>query len=436
MNIPATAWPRWRTGGLTLIVAAALAACGGGGGNDNTGSGSGAAGTGGAGTGGSEAVVLHMPDSTPVQPPQATGNVAADAFHWMNYRRAQSGLPAMQWQAQLEKAAAAHASYIALNDSYAAEGHDETPGKPGFTGATPMARIQAAGYTSNGVGENINGANAGMGGAYFTDNLIDAPYHRGSQLSTFTQAGAGASDFSSEGFAQTAYVIDFGAADAQAAQAKRLWAHPRPGQADAYTDWIARENPNPVPDLEGQRVGYPITLHAANGQALNVGSFTLADSRGVAVTTRQITTLRGNPLRDFAIWIPLAPLLQGMAYTATATGSLNGQDFRVQWSFSTLRDTALQVTASPGGFSGPGSAVTFSVEGGTGQYEGYTYSGRFFQNMANYPWLAGVVQKSGNQWVITRDSVACPPGTAPCGEVVATFTDTAGQKVSITLPLQ
>lgn len=433
MNIPATKWPRWRTGGLTLIVAVALAACGGGGGNDNGGSGSGGAGAGGAGTGGSEAVVLHMPDSTPVQPPQATGNVAADAFHWMNYRRAQSGLPAMQWQAQLEKAAAAHANYIALNDSYAAEGHDETPGKPGFTGATPVARIQAAGYVGNGVGENIAGANVGMGGAYFTDNLIDAPYHRGSQLSTFTQAGGGASDLGSEGVAQTAYVINFGAADAQAVQTKRLWAYPRPSQTDAYIDWIARETPNPVPDLEGQRVGYPITLHAANGQALSVGSFTLTDSRGVAVTTRQIMGTGGGPV---PIWIPLAPLLQGMTYTATAAGSLNGQNFRVQWSFSTLRDTALQVTASPGGFSGPGSAVTFFVEGGTGRYAGYTYIGRYSQSMPGYPRFTGVVQKSGTQWVFTRDSVACPPGTAPCGEVVATFIDTAGQKVSITLPLR
>ena len=73
--------------------------------------------------------------------PVATGALAADAIAWMNYRRAQIGLAPMATNDLLNRAAQAHASYIKTNNSYDSEGHNETTGKPGFTGVSPCNEL-------------------------------------------------------------------------------------------------------------------------------------------------------------------------------------------------------------------------------------------------------------------------------------------------------
>lgn len=417
---------RTRLGWSALAIALALSGCGGGDGGGTTGT----------GTDATETVTLHVPAAVASPPPMITNDAAADAFAWMNYRRAQVGLPSMERQAQLESAAAAHANYIVLNDSYSAEGHDETPGKPGFTGVTPGDRTQAAGYSEKGWSENISAANTGAAGSYFTDGLIDAPYHRSAQLSTFAQAGAAVRErISGSANSSNFYVINFGKYDTAATKGKELWSYPYPGQADAYLDWIALESPNPVPDLESQRVGYPITLHAADGQTLNARSFSLVDSRGAPVTVRQVTTLRGNPLNSYAIWIPLSPLAPGATYAAQAAGDLSGKSFQVQWSFTTLPDAPLGAAASATAFATPGSPVIFKMEGGTGRYS-LRYSWRSFNSKVGQIGVSSFAQQTSNQWVATRNAVACPTGLTPCGDLTATFSDTAGHQVSITLPIQ
>ena len=183
---------------LSLTCAAALTACGGGGSDSssstagsgtgsNTGTGTGTStGTGtGTGTGTvTETVTLLALPTTAPQAPASTGDIATDAFNWMNYRRAQIGLAAMTRQAKLDQSALAHANYISLNGS--GEGHDETPGKPGFTGATPSARAQAAGYAA-GASENISHTGNEVAGSVFTDILVDAPFHRSTQFSTYLE---------------------------------------------------------------------------------------------------------------------------------------------------------------------------------------------------------------------------------------------------------
>lgn len=411
-------------GGMCLAMALVLSGCGGGG-ND----------TSGTGTGGTEAVTLRIPAPISSPPPEATEDVAADALAWTNYARAKAGLPAIARQAQLDKAAAAHASYIAQNDSYQTEGHDETQGKPGFTGTTPVNRIRAAGFPDSWWGENIAARTPEAAGSLFTDFLVDAPYHRSAQLSTHTQAGVATQDWTGAAGAGKVYVIDFGGTDPAAAQANVLWAYPYSGQPDAYLDWIAAETPNPVPDLENQRVGYPVTLHAALGQQLDVNSFSLADSRGMPVPVRQVTTHSGAPLNHYAIWIPLSPLVPGTTYTAQAAGKLNGKSFQVQWSFTTLPDAPLGATASATAFATPGSTVTFKMEGGTGRYT-LKYSWRYFNSSASQIGFSSFTRQASNQWVATRNTVACPAGVTPCGDLTATFSDTAGHQVSITLPMQ
>ena len=357
----------------------------------------------------------------------------------MNYHRARLGLAAMARQPQLNQAAAAHANYLALNGY--AEGHDETLGHPGYTGSDIKTRIAAAGYGGVGYSENIASTPAGIAGNTSTDMLIDAPFHRSAQLSTFTQAGAATktSTFPHD-LAANIYVIDFGQTDTSSRWANLLWGYPSSGQTDSWLDWIVNESPNPAPDLNGQRVGYPITLHAANGSVLAPSGFSLTDSTGAVVAVRAVTSMppkSSMSLKDlggYALWIPLTPFTPGMTYTASASGKLNGKDFQVKWNFTTLAATPLQVNTSGPSFTGPGSALTFTLTGGSHRFSLKTYHWDYPNAMNQYPTVS--VRRSGiDEWTATRDTIACPTTTTACGELSVTFIDTAGNEVVKTVPI-
>jgi hypothetical protein len=77
------------------------------------------------------------------------GNVDLKMFR--DEMRALKPAPPLVFNLQLIDAARKHSHYIILNSMT----HDETPGKPGFTGASPGDRLKAAGYPGGGFGENI-----------------------------------------------------------------------------------------------------------------------------------------------------------------------------------------------------------------------------------------------------------------------------------------
>ena len=432
---------------LSLTCAAALTACGGGGSDSsssNPGTGTGTntgTGTGtntGTGTATESVTLLAMPTTAP-QAPASTGDIATDAFNWMNYRRAQIGLAAMKRQSQLDQAALAHANYISLNGSD--EGHNETPGKPGFTGATPSDRAKAAGYAS-GAGENISHTSNEMKGGVFTDILIDAPFHRSSQFSTYLEAGTGAKPRTAASDAwQTSYVINFSGADTSSSLNNKLWSYPSPGQNDAFLDWIVNESPSPMPDYDGKRVGYPITLHAPNGKTLSPSTFSLTDSSGNPVTVRAVTSMNLKALAAFkdlggyALWIPVSPLSAGMTYTASATGKLDGKDFSVKWSFTTLAATPLQMTTDTPGFSGPNTRLKVTLTGGSGRYEFKSANWNYDYVMPSYPGIS-IKQVAPNEWVLVRDAIACANTSSTCGKANIVLKDTAGNEISKTLTLQ
>jgi hypothetical protein len=62
-----------------------------------------------------------------------------------------SSSPPMVFNLELLKAARRHSHYMIINNKL---GHDETPGKPGFTGKRPSDRTRAAGYQRGGATEN------------------------------------------------------------------------------------------------------------------------------------------------------------------------------------------------------------------------------------------------------------------------------------------
>ncbi len=411
-----------------LAVGAVLASCGGGGGGDaETSSPPGPI------AGAATSVTIYEAPASPAVP-LATANRATNAFNWTNYQRARIGLAPFARNAALDAAAAAHIAYIAANTSYATEGHYETAGRPGFTGTGPADRAAAAGYSrmATGIGENMSGILSTLG-IEATDDLIDAPYHRQSQFAAFAEAGAAASTTAS-GF----YVIDFGGANpSPGPKVNQLVVYPAKGELAAPIDWFAREVPNPLPDLDGQRVGYPVSI-SSGAQTLVVASFVLTDDKGVAVASRSLTTRtdNGQPLRNYAFIIPLAPLAGATKYTARTTGTVDGNAFDVSWSFTTAPVTALVLTASgPALGAAAGSSVRVTASGGTGRLS--VFAGGAFSYTGAYP---GQVQFFTSELVapgvlaIVRNAVPCSGAILNCRASILAV-DGSGAQLRLELPV-
>src|SRR4051812_42606451 len=115
-----------------LAAALLLSACGGGGGGSNK--------TPVAGTPPASTSDL---DQQP-RAPALTNNVATDGLNWINYRRAQVGLPTLVRNTNIDRAAQGHSDYQKANNKVT---HDQVAGNPGFTGLHLIDRLNAAGYT-------------------------------------------------------------------------------------------------------------------------------------------------------------------------------------------------------------------------------------------------------------------------------------------------
>jgi uncharacterized protein YkwD len=83
----------------------------------------------------------------------APGSPQRLAYDQLNAARQRCGFGLLAQSARLDLAAAAHGNYMSLNSEF---GHGEVPGKPGFTGATPLDRALAAGYAPRAVGEDLS----------------------------------------------------------------------------------------------------------------------------------------------------------------------------------------------------------------------------------------------------------------------------------------
>ena len=143
--------------------------------------------------------------SVALLPARCTGvscyKILADArsagLCYANYRREQVGLAPLTARDALNTVAQNHTGYMLANNTLT---HDEQSGKPGYTGAAPNDRIQAA-YSSNATAEVVAGANrwTSQAGASLSMtpkdqlvvDLVDAPFHRAALLGSYGSAGSG-----------------------------------------------------------------------------------------------------------------------------------------------------------------------------------------------------------------------------------------------------
>jgi uncharacterized protein YkwD len=299
-----------------LVTAWALVACGGGGGSAST-------------------VPPTPVNPTPVEPgsPAATGNIATDGVNWVNFRRGQSGLPVLSRNALIDLAAQRHSSYQQQNSIT----HEQEAGKPGFTGVTLADRLTQVGYLSSSyfIGEVIS-ASTSNSGAYLTEELITAIYHRFVIFEPkFKEIGAGAVT-GSNGY--SILTIDFAANNGLGAGigAGNLATWPVNAQTGVTRNFMSDfESPDPVANQN--EVGYPISVHADGDLTVTVTSFTIQQRGGSALSVKllSLATDSAHTTKSAASIIPLTVLASNAIYDVSFSGTVGGIPVVKNWSFTT-----------------------------------------------------------------------------------------------------
>jgi uncharacterized protein YkwD len=312
---------RWNNTISALLLAGLLAACGGGGGGENA-------------TAPAEATLQQEPGA-----PAFAGDTALDGFNWINFRRAQAGIPTLTRNNVVDVAAQGHSNYQKLNNTIT---HVQTPGQPGFTGATLLDRLQAAGYVFNpsasfAYGEVIAAA-SDTSGFYLAEELVTAIYHRFVMFEPiFKEGGAGAATVPG---GYTYFTNDFTANNGfgPGLGSGQLVLYPYAGQSRVPTVFFSdQEAPDPVPDQN--EVGYPISVHANFTSDLSVDRFTVRPRGGADMAVRLLTKVT-DPQTNLsgpaaAAIIPLTVLAAGTTYDVVFSGQIDSVQIDKTWSFTT-----------------------------------------------------------------------------------------------------
>lgn len=271
-----------------------------------------------------------------------------DALATVNRYRALLDLPIMRLDPALCTAAQAHSRYLAVNKQF---GHDEKPGRPGFSGVMPWDRVRTAGYP-NGCTEDIS-SNTDAAGAIH--QLMAAPYHRIPFLEpTPVALGVGRGDNST--------TLEFDGKPGAAG----VVVYPADGQGGVPPSWRALEVPNPLRMHNAKMpVGYVISYHAflAEGTRVKFRGSKLVGEDGQIVPCYRNTPENDDHLENAILMIPMRPLDPSTKYTATVDAVAGeGLDISRTWSFMTARSTgagiSMKVRGRPGGL---GAVLTLQI---------------------------------------------------------------------------
>jgi uncharacterized protein YkwD len=294
---------------------------------------------GGGGGGSSNAVASNTASTTAlptgVGAPALTNDIATDGLNWINYRRGQVGMSTLSHSNIIDIAALGHSEYQRTNNTVT---HTQTSGKPGFTGATELDRLTAAGYlftnTNHAYGEVIS-ATSNQTGAFMAEELITAIYHRFVIFEpVFKEIGTGAAKTSS-GYAY--FTADFtannGYGPGLAASTVAVW--PFSGQTQVPINFFSDyEAPDPVPSAN--EVGYPISVHANITSKVTVQSFSVRPRGGADLAVRQLShDVDAETPASAAAIIPLSRLVSGATYDVSFSGTVDGTPVSRSWSFTT-----------------------------------------------------------------------------------------------------
>ena len=312
---------RARNCAAACAIAAALLACGGGGSGNSSGAVS------------SAAPVSTLPAGAGA--PTLTGNIPTDGLNWINYRRSLIGMPMLTHSTIIDKAAQAHSDYQKTNNVVT---HDETAGKPGFTGASLLDRLTGAGYNFGSAGYaygEVISATSNTSGFYMAEELITAIYHRFVIFEPkFKEIGTGAAT-TAAGY--TYFTSDFAAANGYGPGVGRgvIVTWPVNMQTGVTPNFFSDyESPDPVAGVN--EVGYPVSVHADITATLVVNSFSIRPRGGADLSVKLLkhATDTDTPVSAAAI-VPLTVLAGATTYDVTFSGTADGIDVSRSWSFTT-----------------------------------------------------------------------------------------------------
>jgi uncharacterized protein YkwD len=279
-------------------------------------------------------------DAPPTAPPAiavssatyAAGSAQRLAYDQLNAARLRCGFGLLAQAAPLDQAAASHGNYMSINSEL---GHGEDPGKPGFTGATPLDRARAAGYAPRAVGEDLaaGGSFSGSTAADAVRNLMAAPYHAQSLLNGFLEVGIAWNVVAS----LDTLTVDLGVpAPSQLQSLQGVATFPCAGVTDA----VARggnESPSPFPSNPDAHWGQPITV--AGPASLRIISATITGPAGpVALLVTYGSGATVDPNGTFTDgWFSVIPgvLQPGTSYAVAIDYTVASTPGSAHFSFAT-----------------------------------------------------------------------------------------------------
>lgn len=278
------------------------------------------------------------PQTNMPAPTYAAASSQLAVYNEIKAFRTALGLGELRQDAALDQAATAHVNYILQNQdiNFGALDvtgnpviHGEESTRPGFTGATPSLRAQAAGYGSQQATEVISAGTSAV------ELLVASVYHRQAlMLQNYTDFGVGVGS----NLGKTT-VIMFGAKTTQAVPATYLGTYPGNGQTGVRRNH-AEEVPNPYPDVTGyvsQQMANPVSVSGPIGTQLIVNSFTITEAgQAATISARVLSNANDSRVeRHNAFLVANGILKANTTYTVSFTGSVNGTTISKVWSFTT-----------------------------------------------------------------------------------------------------
>lgn len=332
-----------------LIATLAVTGCGGGGGDSAPSTPIGTA----------PVAPTPVPPVSTVQPAALQAAVKADypagsapeaSFNELNAFRAAQGLGPVNQNANIDIAARNHAEYIRINNS-GADPHNQTQGKPGFTGATVQERLVAAGYASTFSTEVIGfSLQAGNPDASAVDNLVNGLYHRNAMMyQGLTHVGISAESGPSP------LLANLGTIKPQVNAGDYLGLYPADKQTGVYLTH-SLESPNPFyQEMEMTvanmctKTSSPVSVASQDSTALSVTSFSVTEEGQSTPLDARIITKASTPQdgiylgKNVAYYVAKIPFKPNTKYnvrfvgkaTGDATGAANGLSIDKSWAFVT-----------------------------------------------------------------------------------------------------
>jgi len=292
----------------------------------------------------------------------STAEYQQKTLNRVNYHRALAGLEAFTVSPILNAVSQAHADYLNLNNE---TGHEETTGKDGFTGQWPDDRCETQGYAYAGIGEVISFGNQAEDGV---DALITAIYHRFILLSPgSTETGIGDAAHPTFGLVQN---INPARPSGTDAAVDIITVYPSDNQTGVPLKFNSdEESPDPVYDQN--TVGYPVSIQFSSDYTVSMTDFTISKDE-VALSSTLLDPDGNdpnveNPSENCFSVIPLDKLNPETVYDVLFEGTVDGQAYTKQWSFTTGIDPPL--TASETSVTiGVGWTAEIQISGGESPY--------------------------------------------------------------------